>query len=228
MQLAAGWLFVFVRWLNFVFDTSAACCGVVHFGNLKIIILDFLTDKVFIRFVVKFLLVFAICYYGTLAIIGLTVPGGYYNSFIDHYMDYVSWIRNSLLYGSKAALTVFGFDTYVVGDHNLRVVNGRGIRIEYVCVGYGVMSFWIAFVIASAASFKKKVIWGIGGWFFIWLLNITRLSLLLAAINKGWPMPLGLDHHTWFNIFAYLSIFTFMFLFNRSNTKIADTVAEKK
>jgi hypothetical protein len=34
-QLAAGWLFVFLRWLHFVFDTPAACCGVVHLNVFK-------------------------------------------------------------------------------------------------------------------------------------------------------------------------------------------------
>ena len=53
----------------------------------------------------------------------------------------------------------------------------------------------------------------------IWLLNITRVSLLLVATNKGWPMPLDIDHHTWFNIFAYLFIFTFMYLFNRQERR---------
>lgn len=178
---------------------------------------NFLADKTFIWFLIKFILVFAACYYGTLAVIGLTVPGGYYIAFVDQYLDYVSWIRNSLLIGSKALLSIFGFGTYIVGDHNLRMINGRGIRIEYVCVGYGVMSFWFAFVVASAGTFIKKTLWIIGGFLFIWLLNISRLSLLLVAINKGWPMPLGWDHHTWFNIFAYVFIFMFMYLFNRWN-----------
>lgn len=156
--------------------------------------------------------------------IGLTVPGGYYSAFIHHYLDYVSWIRNSLLYGSKAAMSVFGFDTYIVAGHNLRIVNGRGIRIEYVCVGYGVMSIWIALVVASAGKLKKKLFWLFFGLLFIWLLNITRLCLLLVATNKGWAMPLGWDHHTWFNIFAYLFIIIFMILFNRSS----DTHAKSK
>ena len=178
---------------------------------------DFLKDKAFILFVAKFLLVFAVCYYGTLAWIGITVPGGIYSPFIDHYLDYVTWIRNSLLYGSKFQLTLFGIDTYIAGDYNLRMVNGRGVRMVYECVGYGVMSFWIAFVVASAGSLKRKIFWLATGLIGIWLLNITRVSLLLVATNKGWPMPLGLDHHTWFNIFAYLFIFIFMYLFNRQD-----------
>ena len=178
---------------------------------------DFLKDKAFILFVAKFLLVFAPCYYGTLAWIGITVPGGIYSPLIDHYLDYVTWVRNSLLYGSKFQLSLFGIDTYIAGDYNLRMVNGRGVRMVYECVGYGVMSFWIAFVVASAGSLKRKIFWLATGLIGIWLLNITRVSLLLVATNKGWPMPLGLDHHTWFNIFAYLFIFIFMYLFNRQD-----------
>ncbi len=172
-------------------------------------------DRSFISFLIKFFVIFSICYYGTLGVIGLTVPGGRYVPFIHDHLDYVSAIRNSLLYGSKWLLSLFGYDTYIAGGHNLRFFNGRGIRIEYECVGYGVMSFWIAFVIASQGTLKRKIFWLLFGLLFIWLLNITRLSLLLLAINKGWPMPMGWDHHTWFNIFAYLFIFIFIWLFNR-------------
>lgn len=179
--------------------------------------MNFLADKTFIRFVIKFILVFVILYYGTLALIGVSVPGGYYSPFVDHYLDYISWMRSSLLLGSKAALSLFGIKTYMAGEYNLRVVNGRGIRMVYECIGYGVMSVWIALVVASAARLGKKIFWIILGLFFIWLLNITRLSLLLVATDKGWPMPLGWDHHTWFSIFSYLFIFIFMFLFNRGN-----------
>ncbi len=173
------------------------------------------------------MLVFAVCYYGTLAVIGLAVPGGRYVPFIDKYLDYISWIRSSLLYGSKLLLSAFGVETYKASEYNLRMVNGRGIKIVYSCVGYGLMSFWIAFVVASAGSFAKKAAWIVGGLLFLWLLNISRLSLLLVATNKGWPMPLGWDHHTWFNIFAYLFIFIFMYLFSRQN-KDAVAGAEKK
>lgn len=181
--------------------------------------MDFLKDKTFTFFIVKFLLIFAVLYYGTLVWIGLTVPGGSYSSFIDKYLDYITWIRNSLLYGSKFQLSVFGIDTYIAGDYNLRMVNGRGVRMVYECVGYGVMSFWIAFVVASSGTIKRKLFWLMAGLLGIWLLNITRVSLLLVATNKGWPMPLDIDHHTWFNIFAYLFIFTFMYLFNRQERR---------
>lgn len=189
--------------------------------------MDFLKDKVFIRFIIKFLLVLVILYYGTIALIGLSVPGGHYSSFVDKYLNYIAWVRSSLLNGSKLLLSLFGVDTYLAGDYNLRQVNGRGIRLVYECVGYGIMSFWVAFVTASAGSFKKKTGWIIFGLLFIWVLNIIRLSLLLVATNKGWPMPFGWDHHTWFNIFAYFFIFLFMYLFSRQNSGHVKENSEK-
>ncbi|MFT3908082.1 MAG: hypothetical protein QM737_01545 [Ferruginibacter sp.] len=191
---------------------------------------DFLKNKTFILFVIKFLLVFLVCYYGTVAVIGLTVPDGPYSPFITKYMDYVSWLRNSLLAGTKWMLSAFGVETFRVNYDTMRKVGegGRGIRLAYSCLGYGVMSFWIAYVVASAGSFKKKLFWVFIGWFFIWLLNITRLSLLLMANNKGWAMPLGIDHHSWFTFFAYLFILIFMLLFNRQTKEQVVKPADKK
>ena len=120
--------------------------------------MNFLTDRTFLKFLIKFLLIFAICYYGTLAIIGLSVPGGYYSSFVEHYLNYVNWLRSSLLNGSKLLLSFFNIKTHLVNNYNLRVIGGRGIRLVYECVGYGVMSFWIAFVAASPGRTKKKLL----------------------------------------------------------------------
>ncbi|MEP6584756.1 MAG: hypothetical protein ABJA90_10835, partial [Ginsengibacter sp.] len=90
------------------------------------------------------------------------------------------------------------------------------VFIAMDCVGYGVYSFWTAFVIANSGKFLKKVIWIIGGLLALWLVNVIRISLFLVAINKGWPMPLGIDHHTWFTIAAYLLIFLLIWLYDRS------------
>ena len=121
-----------------------------------------------------------------------------------------------MLYGTKVLLSLFGVQTYYASEFNIRMVNGRGIMIVYECVGYGVMSFWIAFIVASDGSFKKKIVWVISGLLIFWLLNICRLGLLLVATNKGWPIPLGWDHHTWFNIVAYIAILIMMYFFQRT------------
>jgi exosortase/archaeosortase family protein len=178
----------------------------------------------FIVFVVKFLLIFCVLYYGTVAVIGLAAPGGYYSETVDKYFDYVTWARKTLLHGTKFLLSAFGVETYFASEHNLRQVNGRGIFLVYECVGYGVISFWTAFVLASIGTWKRKLAWLAIGVGFLWILNICRLALLLVATNKGWAMPLGWDHHTWFNVIAYVAIFVMMIWFNKepkSQNKVA-------
>ena len=45
---------------------------------------------------------------------------------------------------------------------NLFMKDGTGVNIVFSCVGYGVMSFWGAFVIANQGQWKKACIvsWG--------------------------------------------------------------------
>lgn len=74
---------------------------------------------------------------------------------------------------------------------------------------------------ANRGAVSKKLAWIIMGLLALWLINDIRITLFLLAINRGWPMPLGIGHHTWFAIFAYLLIFILIALYDRSlkNTK---------
>ncbi len=118
-------------------------------------------------------------------------------------------------------LSLFHIPTQTEPGFLIRFAGGRGVIIAMSCVGYGVYSFWIAFVAANSGSLTKKIIWIVTGLLGLWLINVIRITLFLTAINKGWPMPLGLDHHTWFNIFAYALIFSMIWLFDRSLKKDA-------
>ena len=189
--------------------------------------MSILKDKSFIGFVIKFLLLFVIFYYGTLAVIGLSAPGGYYSPFVAKYLDYISLLRISLMGGTKILLSLFGIDTYYASEYVLRKINGTGFQMVYQCLGYGVMSFWVAFVAATAVPLLKKTSWVILGLIMLYLINITRLSLVLVAGNNKWKFPFGWDHHTWFNIFAYISIFTMMYFFDRSTKAKTKTNKEK-
>ena len=139
--------------------------------------------------------------------IGIAAPGRLYSPFIEQYFDYVRWIKLSLMWASGFILSIFGISTYTFPDFILRITDGRGVFIAMDCVGYGVYSFWIAFVAANSGSFGRKISWIIFGVLSLWLINVIRITLFLLAVNKGRPMPLGWDHHTWFNIFAYLLVF---------------------
>ena len=149
-------------------------------------------------------------------IIGFAAPGGHYSSFVARYLDYVSWIKASLIEATRFILSLFNIPTHTEPGFVVRVTRGRGVLIARDCVGYGVYSFWIAFVAANAGKFRKKFVWITGGLLLLWFINVVRISLLLVAINRGWPMPLGIDHHTWFNIAAYGVIFILIWLYDKT------------
>lgn len=178
-------------------------------------------------YLIKFAVIFCLCYYGTLAVIGLASPVGWHSPFVEKYLDYVSWIKVSLIQGTGFILSLFGISTQIEPGFLIRFPGGKGAIIAMDCVGYGVYSFWIAFIAANSGSFIKKTLWIIGGLLALWFINTIRITLFLTAINKGWPMPLGLDHHTWFNIFAYALIFTMIWLFDRSQKRELATNKKK-
>ena len=173
-------------------------------------------QKQFIYYVLKFIGAFCIVYFGTKAIIGLTVPGGYYNEFVKQYIDYPALLRNSLLNGTKLLVAAFGFDTYMRDPFRLAFVNGKGIHLVYACLGIGLFSFWIAFVFANKGIFLKKAIWIIAGCLLIWIINVIRISVVLIGTNKNWKVPLTLEHHTFYNIIVYSFIFLMIWMFFRS------------
>ena len=175
--------------------------------------------KNFLKFVFTFTLVFLLCYYGAMFLTGLSVPGGNYSPFAEKYFNIADWLRSSLIFGTKIFVSIFNVETVRSSDYVLRIPNANGIKIVYSCLGFGVMSFWTAYIVATIAERKKKIAWLFSGLFIIWLINVVRLSMVLLAGKKGWKFPLGWDHHTWFNIIAYLFIFTMMYFFEKSIKK---------
>lgn len=167
----------------------------------------------------KFLLAFCIMYYGTIAWIGITSPGGYYSAFADKYLDYVSLMRYLLLHSSAFILDVLDYKVYITDTHSIKLLNGSGVHVGYDCIGYGVMIFWVAFIFANKAQLQKKIQWIAAGLLAIWIVNILRVSLMVIGIKQNWASPFDLDNHTLFNIAAYAVIFTMIFLFDRSQNK---------
>ncbi len=90
----------------------------------------------------------------------------------------------------------------------------------YSCIGYGITSFWLAFVFANKGSWKKKLLWMTGGALVLWIINVVRISLVLLANSKQWAIPLGWDHHTWFNIVAYGFIFLMMWVYDKKKSPL--------
>jgi exosortase/archaeosortase family protein len=175
--------------------------------------------KSFSKFVIKFILLFLFFYYFFISIIAVTAPGGYYSSFIDHYFNLIAWLKDSLILGSGSLLKLLGYDTYTLDNFIIRLSGGKGVRIAHDCAGHGIISFWAAYVISIDLPLKPKLFWLIAGLFVLWFINVLRISLLILALNLNWPMPLGVDHHTWFNIISYLFIFVMILLLERKMNK---------
>lgn len=122
---------------------------------------------------------------------------------------------------------MLGYPTFFSDKFTLRMTTGEGVRMVYSCIGYGVMSFWAAFVIANKGSWGKKTAWVLCGLSALWIINVLRLSLLLLADRNNWKFPLGWDHHTWFNIVAYACIFGMIYFYDRTGKKNAVVVSNQ-
>lgn len=168
-----------------------------------------------IRFIILFLLLFGLQYGFHEMYIGITSPGGStYNRFLEQHLNYINWVRSSILHGANVIAHLLGYDTFINPPFKLQI--GRyTVTMVYSCIGFAVMSFWIAFVIAHSARFKKKLLWTAGGVLAIWTINCLRVALLLIANYNRWNAFRIIDHHTLFNIAAYLLIFIMIYFFTK-------------
>ena len=85
-----------------------------------------------------------------------------------------------------------------------KIRNGVSVQLVYSCLGYGVLSFWTAFVVANNGEIRFKVKWILIGFVVIIFSNIVRICTLLIANQTKWFKPFSLDHHTTYNIISYI------------------------
>ena len=149
-------------------------------------------------------------------IIGLTVPSGYYSSFVVNYFNYPATLRLFIFKGTSVLVSLFGFETFSKDLYHISFLQGRGIHLVYSCLGYGLLSCWIAFVFANNGKLFFKIKWLLVGCFVIWILNVFRITILLFALNFHWPFLLRIDQHLVFNTIVYVVIIWMMSLFHRS------------
>ncbi|HMZ45388.1 MAG TPA: exosortase/archaeosortase family protein [Chitinophagaceae bacterium] len=171
-------------------------------------------DKSFLVYVAKLVLLFLALDYGTTFFIGITTPGGsHYVPWLDKYFNYVNWLRQTILQSSKFCMGILGYNMELVSPYILKIKNGAGVHLVYSCLGYGVISFWIAFVLANKATLWLKVKWLLAGVAIIIFTNILRVCILIIALQKKMFKPFTLDHHTFYNIVAYSVVIILMLLF---------------
>ena len=161
----------------------------------------------------RFVLILLVLYYFNIFYNGLTIPGGKtYSSFVEHHLNYLSWFTSSILFLSNLITVSLGLPSYVDND-TIRVFNGSFVTLLFPCLGTGITSFWIAFVVADSGSWMRKILWCVVGFFSIWFINSWRIALLLLSIEDRWRTYTWVDHHTLFNFATYLIIIVLMYLY---------------
>ena len=170
------------------------------------------------RFIITFLSLFLIFYGFNTLFIGLVAPGGLYSSFLDQHLNYIVAWREFYIGTTAKILTAMGYKVFT-NSTRLIVEHHSGIKLIYTCLGYGVMSFFAAFIIAFPKSLKSKLVFLICGLIGIQALNILRFALL-ALYWRQYRLRFGyIDHHTIFNICIYLIILISIYLWTNTSVK---------
>jgi len=138
-----------------------------------------------------------------------------YLPFVAGDLNYINWIIDSVLHTANVFCKTLGMDTYVT-MHDIRVPQGVGVRMSFACIGFGIMSLWIAFITAHKTNLKTKLVWSLGGVFTIWFINCCRIAILLIALDHRSKVISFIDHHTIFNLVTYSVIAFIMYLYIRS------------
>jgi exosortase/archaeosortase family protein len=187
-----------------------------------------LSQYIDVAYLVKFLFLLLTLYYFNIFYISIVDKQGLiYSSFLDHHLNYISWLRNSILYTSVSITRAMGLHSFVSLPYQIRTMNGTFVEMVYSCLGLGLMSFWMAFVIANKEFVKRKIIWCTAGILCIWLINIGRVTLLLTAYEHHWKVNAVIDHHTQFNIVAYSLIIFMIWLYLKDTKKALQRRASK-
>lgn len=176
-------------------------------------------NKAAILFVVKLLLLYLLFSQGNLFMNGLFTEGGVYNAFFAEHLNYIQALKTALLVPSVWIIKLFGF--YAIHNQSdVMVVNGPYLQVNYDCLGLGVMSFLVAFIIAFPAKLKPKLQLLIFGLTLIYILNVCRIAGLGVLLSTFKSQQNNFTyHHEIFNILLYLILFAVLFFWVRKNSK---------
>jgi len=176
-----------------------------------------------VRFVAIFLALFLVFYYFNIVFFGITSPGNNYNAFLAEHLNYIRAFRHLLLNITMHILNAIGY-TAITSDYDLLLVGHGTLRLDYSCLGLGVMSFFLAFIIAYPRRLKSKIIFAIAGILAIQTLNILRFVLLALFWNKHAGNII--DHHAIFNGSIYVIIAITLYLWVKSDDKKPSDLAK--
>lgn len=183
-------------------------------------------NKAAIIFVVKLVFFYLLFSQGNLFMNSAMSEGGrFYNEFLYNHFNYVQVLKSALILPAVWIIKLFGFYA-IYNQMDIMVVDGPWLRINYACLGLGVMSFLAAFVIAFPAKVKAKLRLFVIGILMIYLLNVARIAALGVLLGFFKSQRSNFTyHHEIFNIIVYICVFVLLYYWIKKNTKL---VAKKE
>ncbi|SER31275.1 exosortase Y [Pedobacter rhizosphaerae] len=181
-----------------------------------------------IKFIIVLFALYILFSQGNLFMNSVMSPGArFYSPYIAEHFDYIQGLKTALIKPAVWIIKLFGF--YAIhNEMDVLVVNGPLLRINYSCLGLGVMSFLAAFVLAFPAPWKSTLKMLVIGLIAIYLLNIGRiagLGLLFGMVHS--QRNYFEYHHEIFNILVYIMIFIMLYFWIKRNTKRSTPAAPK-
>lgn len=176
-------------------------------------------DKKALKFVVSLLLFYLIFSQANLFMNSVTsYDGKYFMPWFAENFNYIQWLRTAIILPSVSIIKVFGFYP-IHNNSDILIVDGPYMRINYSCLGLGVMSFLLAFVLAYPAKAISKIKIFILGLLSIYILNVLRISILGVLMSFFTSQRQNFKyHHEVFNIFVYICIFSLLYFWIKRNS----------
>jgi len=176
-------------------------------------------NKTAILFVVKLLIFYFLFSQGNLFMNSvMSVGGRFYNEDITANFNYIQALKSALIIPAVWIIKLFGL--YAIhNEMDVMVVNGPYLRVNYACLGLGVVSFLSAFVIAFPARLKAKFKLLAIGLIMIYVLNVLRIAALGILLGLFHSQRNNFTyHHEVFNIIVYICIFMLLYYWIKKNT----------
>ena len=123
------------------------------------------------------------------------------------YKAFTMNVINMILVHTSYLLELFSYDTEIIaGDRLVRIVDTVGVSVGEPCIGYGVITFFIALIVSFPGPWSKKI-WFIPlGVLVIYLANLSRISLLAVSVQYDGSLW-ELNHKFLFKIVVYGIVF---------------------
>jgi exosortase/archaeosortase family protein len=166
----------------------------------------------------KLITLVLILYYFTIGFNRLVSPGRtYYNAFLYNHLNFIDWFRGSIMFFANIIAHAFGTKSYIATHQMMKIGKDIEFEIWLPCLGFGIISFWVSFIVNSSATLTRKCIWCVLGIVSIWFINCLRIAMLIISVDKKWPQSTLLDHHDMFNLGAYTLVILLMYSYTKND-----------